>query len=74
MKACIEDINICNMLKLNKHKTELIVFSSKQHVMKTENLSIKLEPNLGFILDKPLGMDKQVNSVSNSCYYQIRNI
>jgi len=69
IEACIEDINIwmnSNMLKLNKDQTELIVFSSKQHVKKTENLRIKVGSsyinysmsvrNLGLILDNTLGI------------------
>jgi hypothetical protein len=31
-----------NMLKSNKDKTEFVVFSSKQHVKKTENLLINI--------------------------------
>jgi len=51
---------------------------------RTENLHIKAESsfinysmsarNLGLILDNTLGMEKQVNFICNSCYYQIRNI
>ena len=73
-----------NMLKLNKDKTKFIVFSSKQHVKKTENLHIKVGSsyinysmsvrNLGLILDNILGMEKQVNSICKSCYYQIQKI
>jgi len=87
IEACIADINTwmnSNMLKLNKDKTEFIVFSSKQHVKKTENLPINLGSsyinssmsvrNLGLILDNILGMEKQVNSICKFCYYQIRNI
>jgi len=69
-------------MKLNKDKTEFIVFSSKQHVKKTENLRIKVGAryinssmsvrNLGLILDNTLGMEKQVNSICKSCYYQIK--
>jgi len=56
------------------------VFSSKQHVKKTENPRIKIGSNyihsfmsvrnLGIILDNYLGMEKQVNSMY---YLQIRN-
>jgi len=45
IEACFADINTCmniNMLKLNKDKTEFIVFSFKQHVKKTENFCIKV--------------------------------
>ena len=66
--VCIADISTwmnSNMLKLNKDKTEIIVFSSKQHVKKTENLRIKVGSsyinssmsvrNLGLILVNTLG-------------------
>jgi len=59
-------------------------FLAKQHVKKTENLRIKVGcsyinysmsvRNLGLILNNTLGMEKQVNSICKSCYYQIRNI
>ena len=87
IEACIADISNLmnsNMLKLNKDKTEFIVFSSKQHVKKTENLRIKVGSsyinysmsvrNLTLILDNTLGTEKQVNSACKSCYYQIRNM
>ena len=87
IEACIEDISIwtnSNMLKLNKDKTGFIVFSSKQHTKKTENLPIQIQSsyinyslsvrNIGLILDNTLGMKKQVNSRFKYCYYQIRNI
>jgi len=58
-----------NMPKLDKDKSELIVFSSNHNVEKTENLCIKVESmyityvmsviNLGLKL--ALRMDKQVN-------------
>ena len=73
-EACVADIGNWpknNILKLNKSKTNLIVFSSKQHMMKAENLNIKIDSshinafisvrNLGLILDSILGMEKQVN-------------
>ena len=66
-EACITDINIwmnSTVLKVNRLKTELIVFSSNQHVKKTENLRITVASsylnitmpvsNLGLTLDKPL--------------------
>jgi len=43
VEACIAGISVwmnSNMLKLNKNITERIVFSSKQHVKKTEHLVI----------------------------------
>jgi len=71
------------MLKLNRDKTEFIIFSSKQHVNNTENLYINVGSSyinysisvrdLGLILDNTLGMEKQVNYIYKS-KYQIRNI
>jgi len=43
--TCIADISILmnrNMLKLKKNKTKFIVFSSKQHAKKIENIRIKV--------------------------------
>ena len=72
------------MLKLNKDKSEFIVFLSKQHVRKTMNLRIKVGSsyihsstsveNLGIISDNTLAKEKQVNYICKSCYYQIRNV
>jgi len=87
IETCVADISTWmnrNMLKLNKDKIQFIGFSSKQHVKKTENLRIKVGSsyinvfmsvrNLGLMLDNTLGMEKQVNYICKSCYYQIRNI
>jgi len=72
------------MLKLNQDKSELIVFSSKHQAKKTQDFNLTVGDsfinavhyvrNLGVYLDSSLAMDKQVNAVSGSCYYQIRNI
>jgi len=43
IEDCVTDTSICvttNELEINLDETELIVFSSKQHVKKTENLRI----------------------------------
>jgi hypothetical protein len=73
-----------NMLKLNQNKTELIVFTSKHRTKSMEDLdlaignsSISAAPfvkNLGVVMDRNLTMEQQVNTISKSCYYQIRNI
>ena len=41
VEACINRMN-SKMLKLNKNKTEFIVFSPKGHLKKIENLHIKV--------------------------------
>ena len=87
IEAYIADISTCmnsNMLKLNKDNTAFISFSSKQYEKKIENLRIKVVSsyinysmsvsNLGLILNNTVGMEKQMNYICKSCYYQIRNI
>lgn len=87
VEACAADISTWmsnNMLKLNQDKTELIVFSSKFNAKKTSEVSMNVGDsrvnavdsvcNLGVILDSCLNMEKQVNAVTKSCFYQIRNI
>ena len=73
-----------NILKLNADKTEAVVFSSQHNSIYTENIELKIgdsniKPsksarNLGVILDSKMDMNEQVNSVSRSCYAQLRRI
>ncbi len=73
-----------NLVKLNQNETKLTVYSSKQSVNKTGKLRLKVGSsyigsarslsNLGITLDNSLGMEKQVNAICKSCYYQIRCI
>ena len=73
-----------NLLKLIQNKTELIVFSSKQRINKPWNFRLNVGSSyiesaksvrlLGIILDNTLEMEKQVNTICKSCYYQIRFI
>ena len=56
------------MLKVNHSKTEFAVFSSKRHVMDTENIRIKIDPchlkasrsvtHLRLLLRSTLGIEK----------------
>ena len=79
IETFIRKINIwinSNFLKLNKDKIELFVFSSKQHLKKTENLRIKVGfnsinssmsvRNVWLILDNTKGIEKQVNYICRS--------
>ena len=66
---------ISDMLKLNKDKTEFLgcLFSSKQHVKKTENLHIKggssyINSSMP-VRNVVIILEKQVNSICKSCYY-----
>ena len=70
------------MLKLNTDKTELIVFSPKPKPTTEFQLNVgdnivKAVPfvrNLGAMFDSGLHMDRQINAVTKSCFFQIRNI
>ena len=87
IEACVADgggwMNR-NMLKLNQEKSELIVFSSKHRIRRVNDLSLTIGGrllravqsvrNLGVIMDSGLTMEKQVNAISKSCFYHIRNI
>lgn len=87
VENCLQDIVAwmhANMLKLNTDKTEMIMFSSQRNLQHIENINVKVgdsntEPstcvrNLGAFLDSRMDMEKHVNSVTKSCYAQIRRI
>ena len=72
------------MLKLNQDKTELILFSPKNRVKEFSNCHLLFDgsivsnasvvKNLGVYFDRTLSMEKQVNGITKSCFFQIRNI
>lgn len=87
IQACVAEISEWmsgNMLKLNQDKTELIVFAPKNQARNLSDLKLTIGSNtihavphvknLGVIFDRELTMEKQVNAVVKSCYYQIRCI
>jgi len=71
------------MLKLNEEKTEIIIFNPKHEVGINEELRLQvgkntvsvasLVKNIGIYFDTSLTMERQVNTISKACYYQIRN-
>ena len=86
-KHCLNDIESwmkCNMLKLNADKTEVILFTSKNNEKIISDVPIgvggtitkpsKYVRNLGVMLDSRMTMEKHVNSVSRSCFMQLRQI
>jgi exonuclease III len=87
LESCLVDINNwmnLNKLKLNQEKTQLIVFSPKHKSLCRKDLKLTVGANeipavstvksLGVHFDASLKMEKQVNAISRSCFYQIRNI
>jgi hypothetical protein len=73
-----------NLSKLNRDKTELIVFAPKHRKKDFSDCCLSFDGtvvsdvscvrNLGVFFDKTLSMEKQVSATSKSCFYQIRNI
>ncbi len=85
IEDCVTDIYgwmELNLLKMNEEKTEFIVFSPWSSPISVETISLqvgksvirpdKVVKNLGTHWDLHLQMEKQVNSVCKSCYYQLR--
>ena len=73
-----------NKLKLNKDKTEFILFGYSIHqnkmlvnsitVSESNSRSSKYIRILGVYLDRELSMEKHVNQFCKSCYFQLRSI
>lgn len=86
IENCLADIDLWmtfNKLKLNKDKTELLIFHSKFRAQPafpplifgneriTPSDSVK---NIGAILDKTLSLSSQINAMCKSSFFHIRNI
>lgn len=79
--AEIKDWMACNMLQLNENKSEIVIFGPPDSVNTiTTNLG-SLAPlvkpcakDLGVFLDSSFKLDKQVNFVVKSCFFQLRTI
>ena len=74
-----------NKLLLNPSKTEFLLIGTKQQRLKFSdltNLSLSNDiipvsssaHNLGFIFDSDMSFSEQINSVSKSCHFHIRDI
>ncbi len=74
-----------NMLKLNKEKTELIIFNPKYQSSKMiEDMQFQVgettirvavsEKNLAVYIDTSQTTEKQVNAISKICCHNFRNI
>ena len=73
-----------NFLKLNDEKTEFILFGSEHDLKALPELTIsvgdeEVKPsrtvrNIGAMLDSTLTMIPHINSITKSCYLQIRNL
>ncbi|KAL0151164.1 hypothetical protein M9458_053677 [Cirrhinus mrigala] len=81
---CIDEINswMCqHFLQLNKEKTEVIAFGSKEKVLKVNaylnsrgQTTKNQVRNLGVILEADLSFSSHVKAVTKSAYYHLKNI
>ena len=87
LNTCIGDVHkwlANNMLKLNDHKTEVILFTSKHDLKSNPSVAVTvgeqvIRPatttrNLGVVYDQPLSMIQHVNSVCRVGYMHVHNI
>ena len=87
MEKCAADVGCwmtANRLKLNEAKTEVVIITGKNtsHCVEDINIMIGEESitpkpvakNLGAVIDSNQMMERQVNSVTSSMYYNIRRI
>ncbi|XP_073246955.1 uncharacterized protein [Porites lutea] len=86
VESCVRDIDrwmSCNKLKLNRDKTELLVFSSKYRPRPSLDSILvgdhRVERsdkarNIGVVFDETLSLDKRVSSVCKSALFHLRNI
>ena len=83
VRTCLNNVRVWmsdNRLKLNPDKTEYILFSSKRDnnrasftAMDTELRPSDQVRNLGVIFDRNFKFNKQVESISKSCRYHMRD-
>ena len=87
MEACIMEVKdwmACNFLKLNDSKTEFIMLGGPADLAKVTTRSVlvgneEVQPSstvrdVGAMLDSTLTMNSHINSISKSCFLQIRNL
>jgi len=66
-----------NLLTLNSSKTEFLLIGLSKQLAKIHNSSLSTTHsacNLGFIFDEHLSFSDQISTLSQSCYYHIRQL
>lgn len=86
LKACVHDIDtwmLCNKLKLNKDKTEVLIISSSHRPRPSLSSSTTCDEtvscssnarNIGVIFDQSFCMVPHVTSVCKSAFFHLHNI
>ena len=74
---------VCNKLKLNGDKTEMLIFHAKHRpasffdqvqAPRTSVTSSASSKNIGIVLDSTLSLNQHVTQICKSSFYSIRNI
>jgi len=66
-----------NLLTLSSSKTEFLLIGLSKQLAKIHNTSLSTTHsahNLGFIFDEHLSFSNQISTLSQSCYYHIRQL
>ena len=82
LRNCLRTVEKFNKLKLNKSKTQCIVFNRQvckfaEDVFENnfcDNSTLRCVRNLGVFLDCNISMEEQIKSTIKKCYFQIRNV
>ena len=86
IEACVSEIDsgmVCNELKLNRGKTELLILRARHRpplsieYINVSGKQIKLSPserNIGVIFDEHMLLDEHFTSTCNVCLFHLRNI
>ena len=83
---CVSEIDswmVCNKLKLNRGKTELLILSTRYRppplIEYVDVSGEHIEPspsarNIGVIFDEHMSLEKHVTSTCKACFFHLRNI
>ena len=86
IESCVKEIDswmLCNKLKLNGDKTELLVLSAHHRPRPSiDHLHVSnecIQPstsarNIGVIFDQHMSLEKHVASICKACFFHLRNI
>ena len=85
-EACVSEIEswmVCNKLKLNRGKTELLILSARHHppalIEYVDVSGEHIEPspsarNTGVIFNEHMSLEKHVTNTCKACFFHLRNI
>ena len=86
IEACVSEIDswmVCNELKLNRGKTELLILSTRHRppplIAYVDVSGEHIEPcpsarNIGVIFDEHMSLEKHATSTCKACFFHLRNI